>query len=139
MAKVPPFPMRSRARIWPGQIPGTHEPGFEEPELIEHRPPEQMRKLLHRLEVLHTFHFGECNVILSRETPTDDRLRWHISISHPHRHPTWDEIKTVRYRLGGPDLVFAMVLPEPLNYVNVPSQDHVFQLWELVGEEARGW
>lgn len=64
--------------------------------------------------------------------------RWHLSISHPDRHPTWDEIKTVRYRLCGPDLTMAMILPPVDRYVNVPAQDHVFQLWQLV-EEADGW
>jgi hypothetical protein len=36
-----------------------------------------------------------------------------------------------RYRLLPLDLCFAMLLPQPEFYVNVPEQDHVFQLWEV--------
>jgi len=130
-----PGTYRPRARIWPGPIPGTHEPGYVEAELVQYPVPKDVQAIQPPgVESLSTFHFGECNVMLSRENG-----RWHISISHPDRHPTWDEIKTVRYRLGGPDLVFAMVLPANDRYVNVPAQDHVFQLWQLVGDEADGW
>lgn len=57
--------------------------------------------------------------------------RWHLSISCPDRHPSWDEIKTARYRLLGPDLNAAMFLPPAAEYVNVPAQDHVFHVWEV--------
>jgi len=123
MARVPGT-FNPKTKLWEGEIPGTHEPSFVEPPLREREG-----------DGLHAaFDFGECLVLLSL-----DGGRWHISISHPHRHPSWDEIKTVRYRLGGPDLVFAMVLPEVDRYVNVPEQDHVMQLWQLVGGEAEGW
>src|SRR5207244_3488708 len=44
---------------------------------------------------------GECRVILAREPvgTSGELYRWHLSISHPSRYPTWDEIKDVRYRL----------------------------------------
>jgi hypothetical protein len=65
-------------------------------------------------------------------------LRWHLTISCRDRHPTWDEIKIARYRLLGPDTVMAMLLPPAENYVNLPEQDHVFQLWEIE-DSARVW
>jgi len=134
-ARVPTFPMRERAKIWRGTIPGSHEPGFEEQPIVERRPPEGMRGLLPNARFLHTFRMGECNIIL---TLKDEGFgeRWALSISCPDRHPTWDEIKVARYRLCGPDLVMAMVLPRPHDYVNVESQDHVFQLWQLLEETA---
>lgn len=39
---------------------------------------------------------GECGVLIARE-PYGDEFRWHLSISHQSRYPTWDEIKTARY------------------------------------------
>ena len=124
----------TKIRIWEGEIPGSHEPGWVEPPLVQFEVPESIRAIQPPgVEQLHCFEFGECSVMLSRETG-----RWHVSISHTDRHPSWDEIKTVRYRLGGPSITMAMVLPPPDAYVNVPAQDHVFQLWQLL-EEADGW
>jgi hypothetical protein len=81
------------------------------------------------------FTLGECNILVARERV--DRLGdesdwlWHLSISHPERHPTWDEIKAARYRLLSNGLCFGILLPPPEQYVNVPAQDHVFHLWEI--------
>lgn len=126
-------------RVWPGPIPGTHETGFVEPPLVEHRVPDSLAELKRRAEQLHVFTFGGCSVILSREDADGSGLRWHLSVAHKTRHPTWDELKTVRYRLLGPDTVMAIVLPRAEEYVNVEAQDHVFQLWQLIGSEAEGW
>src|SRR5215471_731948 len=133
------MPMRSKARIWTGPIPGTHEPGWEEPALVELRHPEELRPIVHGgLELeLHYFRFGELTVLMGREPCNGGPLRWHISISHRSRHPSWDEIKTVRYRLLGPDTSVAMLLPPADHYVNIERQDHVFQLYELLDDEAR--
>ena len=35
-------------------------------------------------------------------------LRWHLSISCLDRHPSWDELKTARYRLLPHDVAFAL-------------------------------
>jgi hypothetical protein len=41
---------------------------------------------------------GECSVIVAREpVAADGSYRWHLSIAHSKRYPTWDEIKTARY------------------------------------------
>jgi len=119
----------SKARIWEGQVPGSHEKGWKEPHLIERGVPPVLRETIPGARDLHCFDFGTCSVILGFENK-----RWHISIAHSFRHPSWDEIKTIRYRLGGPDRTFAIILPIPDEYVNVPSQDHVFHLWELIKE-----
>lgn len=85
------------------------------------------------------YSFGECHVILAREPGgINGERRWHLTISHPSRHPTWDEIKTVRYRLLPLEICFAIMLPPPEYYVNVPAQDHVFQLWEIE-DSAQPW
>lgn len=142
MSRVPgTYDIQNRARIWDGLIPGTHEPGFVEEAIVELPVPEQIRRMAHgshHLE-LHRFKMGDCNILLGLEPGgINGELRWHLTISCPDRHPTWDEIKTARYRLLGPDTVVAMILPPVKDYVNVASQDHVFQLWEI-SDPARVW
>lgn len=142
MSRIPPTAARrQKGRIWTGRIPGTHEQGFVEQPIVELELPERIRTLVHGdqdLE-LHRFRFGDCTIMLGHEPSwVTGELRWHLTISAPDRHPTWDEIKTARYRLCGPDTVMAMILPPAENYVNVEAQDHVMQLWEIA-DGARIW
>lgn len=126
--KVPGTFSGPRARIWDGIVPGTHEPGFVEQPLVEVTGPPIVAGVEH-----HWFRMGECNIGLGHEPlGPNGELRWHLSISCPDRHPSWDEIKTARYRLLGPDTTMAMILPRAAEYVNLPQQDHVMQLHELV-------
>jgi len=83
---------------------------------------------------LRVYDLDECAVIVCRE-PFADGLRWHLSISHPTRYPTWDEIKVARYALTPADVAMAMILPRTDEYVNVPQQDNVFHLHELQSGE----
>ena len=48
-----------------------------------------------------------------------DGGKWHLSIAHPTRYPTWDEIKEVRYRFLPDELYMAIILPPKREYVNV--------------------
>lgn len=141
MGRVAPT-LSGKARLWNGPIPGTHEPGFAEQPIVERPVSRAIRAQVHGPYAdlpLHAFSMGECNIILGREPVGPDEVpRWHLTISCPDRHPTWDEIKTARYRICGPDTVMAMVLPPTADYVNVATQDHVMQLWEI-DDEARVW
>lgn len=119
-----------------GAIPGTHEPGYVEQPLIQRSSPawKELERRLKETGAKGCKHFtmGQCSIIIAREPAGAEAERlWHLSISHPDRHPTWDEIKTARYRLLDLDLCFGMLLPPPEFYVNVPQQDHVFHLWEI--------
>lgn len=139
MTKIPgTYASRKPAEIWDGPIPGTHEPDFVEQPI--HEVPRASALMSDALDCEeHVFRMGECRMILGREPGgVNGELRWHLTISCSDRHPSWDEIKVARYRLLGPDTVVAMVLPEPRFYVNVPAQDHVFQLWEIV-DDSRFW
>jgi len=141
MAKVPGT-YNPKTKVWEGEIPGSHEPGFVEQPLVEVETPEEIKAMhfAHGSRYLAVFEMGDAHIILGHEPEGPGKqLRWHLTISCPDRHPTWDEIKTARYRLGGPDMVMAMVLPRPEDYVNIDAQDHVFQLWQLVDDEAEGW
>ncbi|SRR6266404_4383027 len=114
-------------------VPGTYKnrPGA----LRELALPPELELLKSASTGLRRFMLGECNVLVSQEPgPHSATLRWHLSISHPSRYPTWDEIKTARYKLVPHDATMAMILPPPDQYVNVVAQDNVFHLNEIEGE-----
>lgn len=72
--------------------------------------------------------FGECKVLFS--------IDWgmqHMSISHPTRLPTWEELRDARYKFMAPHIHVAMLLPPKEQYVNV--HEYCFQLWELAKGE----
>jgi hypothetical protein len=77
--------------------------------------------------------FGVCDCY---HTDTDckilcgcESVGWHMSISHPYRYPTWDEIKQVRYELMPKDLDIGMILPVEDDYINI--HNFCFHLFEL--------
>lgn len=56
---------------------------------------------------------------------------WHLSVSHPNRYPTWDEIYTAWYDLvpDASQIEGAIILPRKSEYVNLhPNCFHVWQL-----------
>jgi hypothetical protein len=73
---------------------------------------------------LRCYRLGECSVVVTRE-----RGRWHLSIAHPGRLPTWEEVASARYALLPGDLVCGMVLPPREAYVNL--HEHCFQVFEI--------
>lgn len=61
-------------------------------------------------------------------------LGWHLSISHPERYPTWNEIRDARYDLLPDEVTMGMLLPPRAEYVNLhPNCFHLHQI------EARPW
>lgn len=54
---------------------------------------------------------------------------WHLSISHPTRYPTWDEIAHVRYTLVPDSVRIVMHLPPRSEYVAL--HPFCFNLWEI--------
>ena len=74
------------------------------------------------------FLFGECSILVGRGPQG-----WHVSIAHPNRYPTWDEIAEVRYRLIPDDVTVAMILPPSSTYVN--NHPNCFHLWEIEGHQ----
>ena len=67
---------------------------------------------------------GDLRVVVSI-----DAGYWHMSISHPSRYPTWDEIKEARYKYTPNEVTMAMLLPPKEEYVNV--HPNCFHLWEV--------
>jgi hypothetical protein len=72
------------------------------------------------------FAFGGCSVILARGP-----AGWHLSIAHPSRYPTWDEVAEARYRLVPDGATMAMILPPRAEYVDV--HPNCFHLYEIGG------
>lgn len=72
------------------------------------------------------YRWGDLSVLVARE----DGL-WHVSISHPYRYPSWDEIYTAWYDLvpSASQIEGAIILPRKTEYVNIhPNCFHVHQL-----------
>lgn len=53
----------------------------------------------------------------------------HLSISHQERYPTWDEIKSARYKLMDKNTDAIMYLPKESDYVNV--HQNCFHVYEV--------
>jgi hypothetical protein len=115
------------------------------PGTFKNRPPKPQRARSERTRALEAnllvagalfaecYVMGECSIILARE-PTENGFRWHLSIAHTNRYPTWDEIKTARYsfeHLAG--VVMAQLLPpvkSDAEWVNL--HENCFHLHEVV-------
>ena len=65
-----------------------------------------------------------CNAIVARE---DGKL--HVSVSHPRREPTGDEISTIRERQVPDHATMAIILPPRERYVNL--HEYCFHLFEI--------
>ncbi len=76
------------------------------------------------MQDLKVFQIGEFKVLRSI-----DAGQWHMSISHPDRYPSWDEIKKLRYRLLPDDITMAIILPPKKEYVNI--YENCFHLWQI--------
>lgn len=59
----------------------------------------------------------------------DDNGSHHLSIAHPKRYPTWDEVVHIRYELVPDGATMAMLLPSQKDYINI--HENCFQLHEL--------
>lgn len=90
-----------------------------------------------------------CSIVVAQEPakaapgdmwlPEFELLLWHISIAHPDRYPSWDEIAEARYKFCPTDITMAMLLPPPGEYVN--EHPHCFHLWQIDdrrADDARG-
>lgn len=71
-----------------------------------------------------TYWHGKCLIMVAIEMG-----KWHMSISHPTRYPTWDEIKEARYKFIPNKVTMAMLLPPMEEYVNLhPNCFHLHEI-----------
>lgn len=66
------------------------------------------------------FRAGAFTVLVADQHTEEYRItnRLHLSISHPHRYPKWDEISDARYSLLPDAAYMVMYLPPKAEYVN---------------------
>ena len=75
------------------------------------------------------------SVICGREpVGPKGELRWHLSIAHHHRNPTWEEIRDLRYMLVPDEVMMAMFLPPMEEYVN--AHRFCFHLYEVETQDV---
>ena len=68
---------------------------------------------------------GGCTVHQGYERGTG----YTLSVSHPSRYPTWDEVTEARYRLIPDKIEMAMPLPPRAEYLNI--HPYMFNLFEV--------
>lgn len=75
-------------------------------------------------ENLRVCTMGKCRVICAVESG-----RWHLSISHPFRLPTWDEINAARDALIPADVWLCQPMPPKAYWINLHS--FCLHLWQI--------
>lgn len=114
-------PPRAR-RVTPAR-PVIRPPSFDEPLEI---PLPAVLSAGHDLEPnCRAFRLGECFVLVG-QAPRDG---WHLSISHPSRIPTWEELRSARYRLLPDDLTMGALLPPSTHLLN--AHPFCLHLWQI--------
>lgn len=80
---------------------------------------------------------GDVRILVSQD-PTEEGYLWHMSVSHPDRYPSWDEIMDAREQLLPMDRTFVQILPGDADgeYVNV--HEHCLHIWEYPSRRDRG-
>ena len=83
------------------------------------------KKLIKKDDIGDWYLFGECSVCVSK-----DNGMWHISVSHPRRYPTYDEIKEARYEFTPNEVPMAMIFPPKKEFVNLHTNCfHLYQIY----------
>jgi hypothetical protein len=86
------------------------------------------RELYSPIRDCKAFTWGDLRVIVGDEP----RVGWHMSISTPHRLPTWEEVTLARYEFIPDDVTMAMLLPPKEEYVNLHA--FCFHLYQVPGD-----
>lgn len=94
---------------------------------MSHLVPFVVREIACPVPQCRAWRLGQCIVFAGVEAG-----RWHLSISHKERYPTWDEIREARYNFVPDAVTMAMILPPRSEYVNL--HDHCFHLHQIEGE-----
>lgn len=101
--------------------------------------PPQIEEQLGGALLIECFRIGNCAAIVTREDVADERarsrdFRWHLTLSHSERPPTWDEINIARDLL--PDDLHVCV-PFPHSGFR-PKEGLSVHFWEVKDENLTG-
>jgi len=114
---------RDKAFARVGYVGLGQKPQTKTPPIVEVPMDWRSRELLE--DGTRRFKMGQCTIFAS---PPHENVGWHLSMSHPTRYPSWDEIAKARYELLPNDCDFVMVLPKPEDYISI--HENCFQVWE---------
>jgi hypothetical protein len=78
------------------------------------------------------FAWGYVRVIVGEEPV----VGWHMSISTPHRLPTWEEVREARYAFVPDEVTMAMLLPPRNEYMNI--HEYCLHLYQVPGDVPMG-
>lgn len=83
-----------------------------------------------------TYKMGKVKIFVSPPDARFAQSSWHMSISHPDRYPTWDEVASAWYQLvpDADNRVGAMMLPKKADYISI--HNYCFQVHEQVESAA---
>ena len=76
------------------------------------------------------FSLQRCKVMVTRDpVGANGSPRWHLSISHPARLPSYEELKAARYKFLPDDIYVAQIFPPQSEFVNLhPYCIHLYEL-----------
>lgn len=105
-------------------------------------------RVLNAIPGVRAFKLGGCAVLVSRDEVPGlvVTLRWHISVSHATRFPTWEEIGAARDQLAPAEVCFCIPFPPRAWWLSIhPNCFHLWEiadrsltdLWRADGEQAR--
>ena len=83
-----------------------------------------LKRIIKKDSIGTWWEYGKCIVCVSQ-----DLGRWHLSISHSSRYPTYDEIKSARYEFIPDGVTMAMLFPPKAEFVNLSK--NCFHLYEI--------
>jgi hypothetical protein len=93
------------------------------------RPKPNWKEVHSPMRFCRAYRWGIVTVFVGQEPI----IGWHLSISTPHRYPTWDEIREARYRFIPNDVTVAMFLPPEDEYVNL--HNYCFHLHQVLSDD----
>jgi hypothetical protein len=106
-----------------GHQGNSNLPVIREPQ--DHRPP-----ILDQLQPgTRYYKMGRVAIFISPPVESA-RMGWHMSISHPERYPSWDEVAKAWYELvpDADNRVGTMILPKRKDYISI--HNYCFQVHE---------
>jgi hypothetical protein len=84
------------------------------------------------------YRMGQCSVIMSQEPfGQDGEYIWHLSIGHPNRFPTWDEINNAEKKLRPKGVTMGILFAEPGHPAHSYSRN-ICHLWEIEDNNKLG-
>lgn len=93
------------------------------------RPKPNWKEIRSPVVSVRAFRWGYLTVLVGQEP-----AGWHISVAHPHRYPTWEEIKAARYDHVPDNVTMAMLLPPSEEFVNI--HENCFHLYQIPNDVA---